>query len=107
MSLHSREWYQLAAWHGARHMDKEDPGWINLIDESRLNLGDSQACILGQRFGQYYYGRETLHLTQSESFNLGFDAEEGRHEDYSMLTEAWLEEIVRRKLLPSPSDILR
>ena len=45
---------------GIELLNKEQTGWIWLVQPDFLRMGDSNACVLGQLFGDYQSGVEEL-----------------------------------------------
>jgi hypothetical protein len=39
---------------GVAYLDKERPGWRELIDPDKLNISSLHDCILGQVYGYFY-----------------------------------------------------
>lgn len=82
-------------------LDRLQPEWRTLIDANRLNIGDSEDCIIGQLFGSWANGCDVL----AEEFSIlldrpyavahGFDVTSDEFLDevdhYALLTDAWLE----------------
>lgn len=63
---------------GVDLLDEKHPGWDHNIDLDRLNIVDQRSCVLGQVFGYYGDGLETLGLSGSQFNNdtgapYGFD----------------------------------
>lgn len=44
----------------AKHLDKVHEGWYNKINTSKLEMCHEMYCILGQLYGDYLHGRDTL-----------------------------------------------
>ena len=90
------------AAYGAAMLDRVTPGWHERIDLAELNLGDCHDCILGQLYGWYITGRDTLGLDLDGSarygFSLGIDAAMAERPDeaYLRLTERWVREVTHR-----------
>lgn len=101
--INDKDYYSLLAFHGARFMDENRPGWVYRIDTDLLDMAKSDACIFGQDFGWYEEGRVAVGLSKTESANFGFvinpvpgELSDEVHRQYSMLTEAWIREILTR-----------
>lgn len=85
---------------GAALLDRLVPGWWRRIRLRPLDINDCKECITGQLFGDYDRGLEKLHLGQLDGPVYGFtsyDTEDGG--DYGMwaLTQAWKDEIRKRR----------
>lgn len=89
---------------GARLLDERQPGWHRQVNQSFLDLADSGVCVLGQLHGGYGHGLAVLgFLFDGSAQKYGFDADflweshiESGFEQYSILTELWIEEIKTR-----------
>lgn len=100
---------------GATILDVFKPGWARSINLKRLDLSDCSACVLGQTFGDFGKGAETLFAMRRTNDGLfGYDPgamqaarEAGFEVDvsvrsrltrsaYSNLTVAWKREIAAR-----------
>mgnify|MGYP004341908697 CR=1 FL=1 len=105
------EWAQARASAGASLLDDESPGWALRVNPDSLELGDGQACVLGQLHGDYRRGLFRSRIVSASSapvrfaspVDLGFQASsEGGSEserlDYAFLTRAWREEIAQRAM---------
>lgn len=97
---------------GAGLLDAADPGWHGRVDPDALQLGDGQACVLGQLHGEYRLGlgrARVIDLSSAPSrfvspVDLGFQAvgdlgEAAEALDYALLTRAWRDEVVHRRAL--------
>lgn len=71
--------------------DKLDPGWRTSIDLERLDVGECDTCILGQRHGAYSDGLDALGITEHDGPDYGFDVEVGTGypERCNQLTAEW------------------
>lgn len=102
---------------GATILDVMRPGWADEVDPETLDLGDCEACVLGQLFGRYSIGAEKLFAMRNTgtvptcssiscgvgdaAYEAGFDASSIDDPDkpilsYSNLTAAWRREIAKR-----------
>ena len=69
--------------------------WINRINLKILDLAMPKLCILGQLFGDYATAISQLKINTYTQFDCGFQA---HHKiDAISLTDAWKEEIMKRK----------
>lgn len=88
---------------GAAFMDRTRPGWEQDVDLSALNIGDSERCVLGQRYSEYAAGTVVLNISMRQQYRYGFIAtKKGGCAEYPDLTQAWANEIIARlqKALP-------
>lgn len=51
---------------GVELLDERLPGWRNVIDQEKLDMGDCKQCILGQLFGDYERGLILLGVSPSQ-----------------------------------------
>lgn len=73
---------------GVALLDEKVPGWHQRIDVDRLFITSCERCVLGQLFGLYSRGFDSLRLTMGAS--LGFDLS-GREPEsgYATLNRLW------------------
>lgn len=84
---------------GMKLLDGEIPKWRRLIDLDELDLGDPCQCIIGQIYGDYEIGLDTLGLDTEDGELLGFgldanlvERDDGKYEsEYEWLTDLWRE----------------
>lgn len=93
--------------HGAHLLDRYGPlGWRKMVDPQTLNLYKGDLCVLGQIYGQYSEGRNTLMpqlgmgpAAQSADW-LGAAVAHGfmsyYKDDLDILTKLWQEEVGRK-----------
>jgi hypothetical protein len=89
---------------GAALLDEYVPAWFNKVDLDRLDIGNCTNCILGQVFGSYQVGFNTLaELAPEKEFlwegdeAFGFSETAGSDADeLSSLNRAWRVEIEKR-----------
>lgn len=94
---------------GAAFLDEADPDWTTRINVRTLELGDGQACVLGQLHGEYRQGLTRSRVIDLSSAplaslwpaDLGFQAvsdlgEAAEALDYAHLTRAWREAVAAR-----------
>jgi hypothetical protein len=81
---------------GARHLDVYGPlAWRSRINLDTLNLDDGDNCILGQLYGAYYRGFETLDDltadfdTYGMGFNVNSTADGPWTNSIKVLNQAW------------------
>ena len=96
---------------GAEHLDLDFPGWEDRIDTETLDLTGGRECILGQLFGGFRDGLDTLGLSLSVSRALGLNYEhqpagwlgplpgsrEAEHDEAERLRVLWLQVIRLRR----------
>lgn len=101
---------------GAKWLDEVSPQWITMIDLTRLDLGNSRCCVLGQVYGDYDAGLdEWWHWHEDEQTGdalpepslAGFDIDfqdrvmsrvlTDTRLEYRRLTEAWHNYIFERQ----------
>jgi hypothetical protein len=74
---------------------KYGDGWIEKIDLKTLDLGDGDRCVLGQLYGEYERGLETLAIkTFLDGAMYAFDIDdlldyEFDADEYDALDDAW------------------
>lgn len=100
----------IAAERGATFLDEHDPSWGDKVDITRLDLGDCQACVLGQIYGYYARAVKLFGLSLDGETRLGFNVtydmlaraadgdEAPKNGAFDELTAAWREQIARRRL---------
>jgi hypothetical protein len=98
-------WDRFAAWftretvaqrqvkRGAELLDDQSPGWYTLVDLDILDLGSSRKCVLGQVFGYFHIGKDSLNIKLAEPY--GFVPETYLMPD-TQRTIAWEEEVTKR-----------
>jgi hypothetical protein len=79
---------------GAVLLDEQRPGWYAQIDLQRLDMDSYDDCVLGQLFGSFEGGLETLDAVGLYIYNIGFAGVPGDpREVYELLGELWTREI--------------
>lgn len=98
---------------GATILDVFRPGWAHAVVPEALDLAECTACVLGQLYGRFERGAETLFAMrktsdakvfskgiESASVDAGFYIPSGEREtrftEYDTLTAAWKREIAKR-----------
>lgn len=98
---------------GAAQLDETRPGWFRDVDLETLAVDDTESCVLTQLYGSFSEGVNALGLrhlccarcesraegTTSDA-DLGFDVFYGREdarESFTVLNEAWRDEIEHRR----------
>lgn len=96
---------------GAAFLDEQRPGWWLTVNGERLDMGECDACVLGQIYGDYMAGVSTLDLNAignggieggvllRDSVALGFDDDSFDARiggGFAALTDAWRAEIAKR-----------
>lgn len=91
---------------GAQLLDKDRPQWYAEIDTDILQMQDCDRCILGQLYNHYLFGLNQTDIDANDDpwfygFNIPTVVERNaRHLRtiyYSILTEAWINEIKERQ----------
>ena len=105
---------------GVKLLDVAMPGWENDIDVTTLDLVSTSYCMLGQLYGDFHIGKSNLSDALTEAriryrtvivggktlndIHYGFEADHWDDEDgccrpkgYSILTEAWIAVIEKRR----------
>lgn len=78
---------------GISLLDEKVPNWRDRINWETLNIACFGNCVLGQLFGDYFYGWEELVAKSGVpvGYHWGFDMSPGydMSEGYRQLTETW------------------
>ena len=88
---------------GAALLDEKMPGWESRIDVQRLNIASANDCIIGQLYGRYWLGCDSLDLNYFGGAALGFF---GTIIQMDVLTEAWRRLIAERRFATQRESIL-
>jgi hypothetical protein len=92
---------QLQVERGSAWLDEYRPKWDEEIDLAVFDINNCDRCILGQLFGAYYATVAKFGFSRSDEFELGFcgppGGSEGWEKSWELLTEAWRDEIARRR----------
>src|SRR5262245_2417871 len=97
---------------GAALLDAHMPGWAQRLEPGLLTLESCSNCVLGQLFGNYVVAYQKLALPRGVvAAEYGFDLTAGeskgiRRVQYGRLTDAWLEAIADRVVVPEPEPEL-
>jgi hypothetical protein len=59
---------------GVSVLDENLPNWRDLITRSTLILSNYSGCVLGQLYGDFGIGADTLNLDAQEAKDCGFDS---------------------------------
>lgn len=89
---------------GAKLLDEKRPEWVDLIDLSDLDLGDTCNCVIGQVFFEKTYISALMDLFGEEdelkandlSHDYGFATRSLQGFSYETLTQEWIEYIEGR-----------
>jgi hypothetical protein len=84
---------------GALVLDEMEPGWERLIDQDRLDMGNSYTCILGQLYDGYEIAPDMGEPNEDLGFYLaGSLTWQSPEEDrrWEALGELWITEIRNR-----------
>jgi hypothetical protein len=91
---------------GAALLDAHDPDWFKKIDVDKLRMSGGCSCILGQLFGSYWRGLETLEPRLPTIYcispSLGFHIHQiqslrGETNAYNRLARCWRDLIQERR----------
>lgn len=94
---------------GAQELDHLTPDWFEKVDVTMLNMGNSDTCILGQVYGDYYDSLGDLGLVSwvqdtgyVDAAKCGFTLPDlgdckDRTSEWSELKDLWIAEIGKRK----------
>ncbi len=76
---------------GVAWIDENVPGWGDRVDLDCLDIGNRRNCVIGQLFGDYFYGP----LPRREAMALGFQrtADDG----YGVLESLWRQVVAARR----------
>lgn len=78
---------------GATLLDQRIPGWREKISVDHLRMANCVNCVLGQLFGDFLTGRETLAIdAKAHGFQSNFPHTTA---EYAALQTAWLAELSR------------
>lgn len=90
---------RLTVKRGAVWMDQNYPGWAQRINLSNLDMGDCEACIIGQTIGTYdNFEPEGFSWAVDHGFDVGAAASiETIILAYSNLESCWTEEVHNRR----------
>lgn len=94
MNQDERERFMASAMiaQGSAFLDIRRPGWDECIDLDRLSGQSNTNDVLGQLYGDFNLGCDTLGISDTVVDRLGFCGGSDRHID-----EAWKTEILRRR----------
>ncbi|MFI6496019.1 hypothetical protein [Nonomuraea typhae] len=88
---------------GASFLDAMDHDWFARIDKATLAFPSLNECVLGQLLGSYQMGLEKLRKGQEldwsrlHGFTLHPQDLDFDNQNWRVLTELWLAEVVRRE----------
>lgn len=116
MTEYTAEMAHQAAARGAQWMDKHCPDWVNELNLERLDLSNSEVCVLGQtarclmphtpwgfspaylQVVDVYWPRARHGMATRLGFNVPSECRNtGQLSAYEMLTIAW-QELIRERL---------
>jgi hypothetical protein len=81
-------------------LDRLVPFWWRKIKIRPLDISDSCKCVTGQLFGDYDEGLKRLKLSDDEARHYGFEDNPSDLGGYYTLTQAWKDEVRRRRRDP-------
>lgn len=108
----TRERMRVRVQAGMKALDELEPDWMEIIDLSMLDLGESSCCIIGQTENVLNVYLDDLgvgdesHLHYPPSLGMELDDDDLSTELatarlYSMLTEEWVQAISERRAASS------
>jgi hypothetical protein len=80
---------------GAALLDMEAPGWTSKIDLDTLNIAHTDFCVLGQVYGDYDAGLDTLG-GEAERAPVKYGFLQQGNEGAARLTDKWRAAIRKR-----------
>lgn len=79
---------------GARLLDQKSPDWRQKISTGNLVMFDGERCVLGQLFGGYGAGLDTLEIDSGKDYGFYITDENGEWlPQWAALRDAWINEI--------------
>jgi hypothetical protein len=84
---------------GAQLLDQVQPDWWKQIRLKKLDMTSLETCVLGQLYGNYFYGLSALGLISGMKH--GFDT---MTTDLDALTKAWKNQVLDRKFKQETPD---
>jgi hypothetical protein len=86
---------------GAAFLDKRYPGWQDQVDLTRLDIDSCYQCVLGQLYGSFTQGSNSLGIGYEKCARMGMDSKGlvRSKEEFPKLTRAWVREIMFRREL--------
>jgi hypothetical protein len=86
---------------GTAFLDNYGPeNWDQRINVDKLDMCDTTNCVLGQLYGSFFTGRNSLGLDTDGACELGFDTYlRGQDHNCAEYTAAWKETINTRRAL--------
>lgn len=79
---------------GVALLDARVPGWVDRVNTIKLDIQNCERCVLGQVYGDYFFGSSKLEIVERES-EYGFDRVqdldyiEDMIQDFEDLREEW------------------
>lgn len=97
---------------GVEFLDRVEPGWVDLIDVSQLDIALNDRCVLGQlgrhlypdcpdRLAVYQVAIDAYGIGEWQMFQCGFT---GEFDEIDSLTAAWLILIQARQAMARVAD---
>ena len=83
-----------AIWRGTGFLDARVPGWRDKINLKKLDLSSPQFCVLGEIYGYYSTGIDSLFSEGGNPCDYGFELPEKRGAEkastvYRRMTAEW------------------
>ncbi len=94
---------------GVKFLDAQLPGWYRKVSLVELQMNLTCQCVLGQIFGHYADGLETLDISNNRAIEMGFDSNinardvmgrwdpEPQGAEFNILTSVWRRVIAERQ----------
>lgn len=87
---------------GIKFLDKElgRKKWAKKIKLNKLNLGNAATCVIGEIYGDYGDGLDTLNKSKAWGRNNGFNlpvvaSAASKDDEFRVLTRIWREMLVK------------
>lgn len=83
---------------GIAWLDKNKPGWVDIIDLKMLDVGHKRVCITGQLFGDYFSKfLDKGIMTPDQAIKHGFNESLLVARNFDLLTAVWYYKIKFRR----------
>lgn len=74
---------------GIALLNEKQPGWSDRIEREHLRMSNTDDCVLGQLYGDYYDGVDELEISGQE-YEYGFDLKRYDVGEWEDLRNTWL-----------------
>jgi len=81
------------------------PEWVWKVRVGFLDMASCSACVLGQLYGDFEQGADTIGLTFWSEVGHGLNAEEDRYGDFAALDRLWTYAIRRLREQRTPPRV--